>query len=134
MIASGGLVAVLLLMTAYLSGQAHNQGDDWQRWDEQAKFNLVAGSLQGFERGWTVSCLQAYGTSGTRKLLRDIDECSNRAPTFSKTMEEYVSQVDEYYKRYPGDRHIKVMRIVLLLSDQGHLTVDGVHKELGRTR
>ena len=122
------IVVAMIALASSLSGQRTCcQGDRWLKWSEDVRATYVEGYSYGYTEGLGESCRRAAKNWPAQpKPGYEIEvRCLQDLPDFSKGPEALAKAVTEFYKRYPGDRDIRITEVLALLA-QG-LTLEQIH-------
>lgn len=131
--------AKLLLSTALVTAlhlaaiaSSFENGNDWSRWSKETQSVYVSAYLSGHARGFRDGCEVGQKTYSTGKLHGlPGEKCLPKAPNYSRQLEEYVTDVTNYYSAYPTDLHVPIFRVLDGLSDARKLTVNQMHDYYG---
>ena len=122
------LLAVTLGPSTAFASNNIATGDEWWAWNNESRFIYVSAYLQGNGRGFRDGCVvgeKIYSVGELHGLPGD--RCGVKAPTYSKTLEDYMTRITEYYQKYPEDRIVPIFRVLEGLSDARSLTVEQMH-------
>jgi hypothetical protein len=144
---SGDLVALMLISLGLLGGCLYRGGansgfeppygnmlgDSWLRMTLAEKVYFVEGYRRGSLAGHIDAC--ELFTKQAKEQLPPVstptgivlDSCQGRARNWSKGSRELVSQLDDFYSRFPGDRGVHVTNLIQNLSDESGLTIEQIH-------
>jgi hypothetical protein len=108
-------------------------GDTWLRMTPSEKAYFVEGYRRGSSAGHDDAC--ALFSPSLKEQLPPVstssgivlDPCQGRSRSWPQGTQELVSQIDDFYQRFPGDRGINLTNLIQNLSDQGGLTIEQIH-------
>ena len=126
------ILAMVLICAQCLAMDPFPKGDDWMSWSAETKLAYVSAYVQAFAEGFRVGCDAGKEAYAKKKPKWDGGErCVGRGKTFSKSEEEYVDKITEYYRSYPTDRRVQVRKILEGLCDERQLAPQQMHQYYG---
>jgi hypothetical protein len=105
-------------------------GTLWLKTSQEARTAYVDGYIDGLLRGFGRGCLT--GTKGMQATEPGPDadpfhKCLLGNFSFSRTSGEYAKLITEFYERFPDDRDVRVLEVLIKLS-QG-LSLEQLHQQ-----
>ncbi len=127
--------AMLLICAQCLAMDPFPKGYDWVSWSAETRLAYVAAYVQAYVEGFRVGCDAGKEAYAAKIPKGDTGErCVGRGRTFSKSEEDYVDKITEYYRSYPADRHVLIGTILEGLCDERQLTPQQMHQYYGPKR
>jgi hypothetical protein len=113
-----------------LAATACCEGTIWLKASKDTKTAYVDGYVEGIMHGFGQGCLA--GTKGVQASAPGIEgdpfrKCLAKGYTFSRTTDEYVKLITDFYRKYPDDRDMPISEVLVKLS-QG-LGFEQIHLE-----
>jgi len=106
-----------------------SEGDEWLKWDSNARAVYVRAYVQGLQQGYTQGC--EAGINAGRPRLKSDDvvefhkECWSHFPISTRDSMQIVDSVTKFYLAYPKERYIYISDILLGLH--AGLTLEQIH-------
>jgi len=134
---------VLAIIAAFLlMGNIHTQaawvgseGDEWLKWDANARQTYVLAYVRGMQSGFTRGCDLGISTvepkMGAGDIVRYTSECVSRSPISDRDSMKMIDSITTFYKRYPMQRFLYISDILLGLH--AGRTVDQIHEHFAGT-
>jgi hypothetical protein len=125
------LLVIAFLQTASASSVLQ-AGEDWLKWNEDARVNYVSAYLWGHARGFRDGCTigqKIYSASAPGGLPGE--KCIGKAPQYSKKLEDYAATITEFYTSYAEDKHVPVFMLLDGMSDARNLSIRKMHDDYG---
>ena len=124
---------VLILLGSQRFPREMGVGDDWLRWDAERQRIYVLTYFHGYLDGTFEACLQVdrlFSPPGGVTDPKDtiVSRCMDTSRNFSKTPDEYIRFVTEYYQRFPEERALPARCILQELYDGRNVSVEDLHK------
>lgn len=114
-----------------LAANPFETGDNWMRWNDDAKLQYISAYLLGNSRGFRDGCEMGQQTYSADKAGLPGEKCIGKVAKYSKNMEEYVKLITDYYNAYPDDRSVPIFKLIEGLSDARNLTIQKMHAYYG---
>lgn len=113
--------------------QGTDEGTKWMGWGMETKTILVDEYTAGYIDGSTHTCGVASGLLvPTTKYSRSQDmpnvRCMHTVRKFSKRADYYVFVLDEFYTKYPQDRHIPARFVLRRLYDGNDISIERLNE------
>ena len=123
---------MMLICAQCLAMDPFPKGNDWMSWTAETRLAYVAAYVQAYAEGFRVGCDAGKEAYSTKIPKWDAGEkCVGSGKTFSKSEEDYVDRITEFYQSYPADRHIQIRKILEGLCDERQLTPQQMHHYYG---
>jgi hypothetical protein len=103
-------------------------GNAWELFTELQKQFFMSGYLVGYPTGHYEACSTAERISQPAWTWKTSQECRESAPKYSKQLDHYVEQINQYYERYPQDKAIGVFVLLGQFSDQRNRSFEEIHR------
>jgi hypothetical protein len=111
------MVALLVPLAEPLSTQQRStEGDEWLRWRRDARETYYMGYIFGLLKGYEEGCRQAGPEY----------RCTRPELDFTKGSDYFVTEITNFYKRYPNDRDIAPHEVLEQLAKG--LTLEEIHE------
>ncbi len=126
---------IVLVCAQCLAMDPFPKGNDWMGWNAETRLAYVAAYVQAYVEGFRVGC--DAGKEAYAKKIPKGDtgqRCVGRGKTFSKSEEDYVDKITEFYQSFPADRHVQVANVIEGLCDERQLTPQQMHQYYGPKR
>src|SRR5215475_14239233 len=114
-----------------LAGNPFETGDIWMRWNDEAKLQYISAYLLGNSRGFRDGCEMGQKLYSADKAGLPGEKCTGKFVKYSKSMEEYVKLITDYYSAYPNDRSVPIFKLIEGLSDARNLAIQKMHAYYG---
>jgi hypothetical protein len=128
------VVAVLFFSVLTAASRGIAEGEDWLKWDNNARQQYVWCYVLAFQHGFQFACKVTATSKKTSSVstLTDLSEegCMARMPKFSKPIEYYSQKITDFYTSYPADRYVMIRELLDNMLDSRDLTIEQIHEKL----
>jgi hypothetical protein len=123
-------VALVLFLCCKTSSapDTSSEGEQWLRWSDETRLAYVTGYVLGFGKGFHRGCQIGEETYSDKLSGLPGERCLAKIPNESKSPEEYAEIITNYYRLYPADRYVSLLRLLDGLQRMPDLTIQKMHE------
>jgi len=109
----------LILTVQAKAAWTGDEGEEWLKWDANAKAVYVLAYVQGLQKGYSKGCEAGISTIQARlkydDAVRAHHECWNRFPISTRDSAQLIDSITMFYTAYPKQRFLYISDILLEL-------------------